>query len=426
MSRLTIPIIAFIALSVVAGTAGCGTIAREVRRGTIGAVALPPSDLGRARTAWSYFAAGAPAEAASGAGFVTPESLGDDIGATLAARRIRLIGKPEFDLRIRRLMAFLARAPLSGDILPGRFYDIASGHLVDPPRGAADPGWSAVEIGQLLIWLRVLAVSEPQQASAVDAVIARWDLCRAVTGDGQLLEGEPTSTVPGSALVVRPDTGSGYSAYAALGWRAWGVPARGAVPAGNDFTVDVGGVDVPLPLGPQVEPLLTAPAALTAIVFGWSSPDGTALEAEREQGAALVEAQRRRDAGGVATARSSYRRTRAPYVVIDSILSGGFPWSTIGDNSVRPDLALVSVQAAFGLRALTDKDGYGDRLVALIDRLQRPGGWAEGIYESGGTEPLQTAATNAFVLEAVLFRQAGPWYRRIRATPLMCSPGVGH
>ena len=384
---------------------GCGTVVREVRKQTAGFVAPPPSDLARARTAWSYFAAVDRAETVAGSGFTTPSAIGDELAASIAAFRIGLIPRSEFDRHVTRTLRFLDQAPLSAGILPGRFYAVANGHLIDPPN-EADPGWSSVEIGRLLAWLRILADSQPRHAAGVNAIIDKWQLCRAVDADGRLLRALPN----GKALAGSVDDGSGYAAYAALGFRSWRIDARLPPAPGPDFSVRVEGVDLPLGPGSQSEPLMTVPLALIAMEYGWKTPDGTVLADARRLATLVVDVQQRRFmATGLVTARSDFRRPTAPFLVRDTVLGGGFPWSTLDDASAaHPELALFSTRAAFALRALQPSADYADTTVAAADAMQRDGGWIEGRYESGtGDETTQSAATNAFILEFILYRQAG-------------------
>lgn len=415
MGRARILIVLALALSI--PLAGCGNVVRAVRRSSLGVVAPPPSDMIRARTAWAYFAPAVPAEDTRGAGFVTPASLGDDIAASYAARRLGLIDRAGFDHRVAQLLGFLDKAALSGGDLPARYMDARTGELMDPPGRMADPGWSGVEIGRLLVWLRVLAAAEPRHAEAITTVISRWKLCRLVDGEGVVLR-----SLPGLKPVA--DGGTGFATVAALGLRAWGVAARMPAAESDEFAIDVEGISFPLPPGPQTEPLLTVPAALIAMTFGWTDVDGTSLAPQREQAMRLVEAQEKRFANGMLTARSSYRRGKAPYNVENAILASGFPWSVSADGAARPDLALVSVAAAVGLRALTPVGGYGDRVVSSLSGMQLSGGWPEGQYETGGERETQlTAATNAMVMIGVLHRQAGTFYRSEVAPPFVCAPG---
>lgn len=415
MRRARIMVVLALALSI--PLAGCGNVVRAVRRSSLGVVAPPPSDMVRARTAWAYFAPAVPAEDTRGAGFATPASLGDDIAATYAARRLGLIDRTRFDQRVTQLLGYLDKAALSGGDLPARFMDARTGKLIDPPGRMADPGWSGVEIGRLLVWLRILAANEPRHAAAIATVVSRWKLCRVINGDGVVLR-----SLPGLQPV--PDSGTGFATVAALGLRAWGVAARMPAAASDEFAVDVEGINFPLPPGPQTEPLLTVPAALIAMTFGWTNIDGTSLRPQREQAMRLVEAQERRFANGVLTARSNFRRGDAPYTVENAILGSGFPWSVTADGAARPDLALVSVAAAMGLRALTPIGGYGDRVVSSLSGMQLSGGWSEGQYEAGGERETQlSASTNAMVMIGILHRQAGTFYRHALAPPFVCAPG---
>ena len=393
---------------------GCGTIVRGVRQQTSGFVAPPPSDLARARTAWAYFAAATPAETVAGAGFTSPDAMADDIAATMAAWRIGLINTRTYDTRMATLLALIAAAPLSQGILPGRFYDLRGAKLIDPPGRKGDPGWSGLEIGRLLVWLHIVAAQDKKHANAAKAIVARWPLCRAVNAAGRLMRAIPT-------LAPAVEVGSGYADYAVLGFQSWGVAAKGSGPPPGDFSVSLEGIDVPIDSEGNPEPVLTAPLALIAIEFGWLAPDGSRLDALERLGNKIAEIQQRRFAGsGVLTARSDYRRASSPYIIFDSVLTGGFPWRTLDDmGNPYPVLASVSVRAAFGIRALRPDDGYGDRIVGEIDGLQRAGGWAEGRHEvDGRIEAAQSSATNAFVLEAVWQRQAGP----LRAPQLTSLP----
>jgi hypothetical protein len=374
-----------------------------------------------AQAAWAYFespggafeSADGVREAVKGGGFTTPAALGDQLAATIAAYRTGLVDRAAFDSRIARILRFLDDASLSGVGLPGRFYDIRTGRLMDPSaQGAnqgADPGWSSIEIGRLLVWLRILAQEQPRLAVLIGQIVARWNLCQAIDADGR-----PLGAVrAGGQLVGTVETGTGYGEYALQGFRAWGVAAPVRATPEPRSSMAIEGLAMPLPDGARAEPMMTAPYALLGMEFGWVGVDGAPMTMARRVADLALEAQRRRFARSrTLTARSDFVRSADPYVVVESVMSGGYPW-TIEDGGGHPhaDLALVSTRAAFGYWALRPLDGYGGRLVRAVTRSPRPGGMTEGRYEKGGAEETtQTAATNAFVLEALLYRQAGPIY----------------
>jgi hypothetical protein len=395
----------------------CGTVVREVRKDTTGMVSPSPSDLGVARTAWSYFEAAGGAfespdgvrEAVTGGGFTTPTAIGDQIAATVAAYRMGVIDRGIYEARIARILRFLDVANLSGPGMPGRFYDIRTGRLTDPAAQGADPGWSSIQIGRLLAWLGMLAHAEPHLAPLIGQIIYRWNLCQAFDADGR-----PLGAIrAGGKLVGTVETGTGYGDYALQGFRAWGVAAPQRAAPEPDSSIEIEHLSIPLPDGAPAEPLMTAPFALIGMEFGWVGLDGEPMTGARHFADLTLEAQRRRFARTrTLTARSDFLRSADPYAVIDTVMSGGHPWSTTdGADHVHADLALVSTRAAFGYWALRPLDGYGRRLVKAVTASQGPGGLAEGVYERGLTmEATRTADTNAFVLEALLYRQSGTLY----------------
>lgn len=412
-----------ICLGVSALVGGCGVVARSLVRETTGYVSLGPTDDAQVRAAWAYFRSTRSGqtglvETVAGSGFATPATMGDQIAAAIAADRLKIIDKREFDDTVSGLLNFLVSAPLSNGEMPGRFYSTRTGALIDPPALAHDPGWSAVEAGRLLVWLRILADKYPIYEPYVIKAVARWQTCRAVDDAGRLRRALPSA----KGFRNEPDNGSGYADYAAQGFRAWG-EAVVTDPAPSDATVRVEDIDFTI-VGK--EPLLAAPYALLGIEFGWKTPAGGEEAREKETEAKLWAVQAARwQRTGLATARSDFRRTSAPYLVTDAVLADGYPWSTTGDDGqAQPGLALTSTRAAFLMTALHGGD-YAKRLLASVGTLYDPGaGWYEGRYEaSGAYEWTRTAATNAAVLEALLTKQAGPLFKGSR--PLTVPEGTG-
>jgi hypothetical protein len=370
-----------------------------------------PTDQDRARTAWQYFrtardGATGLVQTSAGGGFSTTETIADQIAAAMCALRLGTIERREFDATISQVLVFLRGAPLSGGVLPGRFYNSSSGQLMDPPATGQDPGWSGVQLGRLLIWLRALAYTFPQYAHAVGGIVERWQVCAALDGEGRILEGLPGP----SGLNTRADVASGYAAYAAHGFRCWGLPAADNLPPGSDYSVDVEGFDFPLAAtGAAIPPLHVVPYALLGIELGWRSPTGAALTAQKAMADRLFVAQARRYARtGVVTARADFRRAAAPFALTGAAVAAGTPWATVGeDGQSHAEYALLSTKAAFAMWAL-DAPSAGAAITATNTLFDAESGWLEGRYEaSAGYEWTRTASTNAIVLEALLYRELG-------------------
>jgi hypothetical protein len=370
-----------------------------------------PTDRDRARTAWRYFTTARDpgtglVQTSAGGGFSTTATIGDQVAAAICALRLGVIERPVFDATISQVLVFLRGAPLAGGQLPGRYYGTASGQLVDPPATAQDPGWSGVQLGRLLIWLRALAQMFPQYAHAVSGIVERWQLCAALDGQGHILEGLPGP----SGLVTRPDVGSGYAPYAAQGFRCWGLSAADNLPPGSDYSVEVEGIDYPLAAaGAVIPPLHVVPYALLGIEMGWRSPTGTALTPQKTMAERLFTAQVRRHARtGIVTARSDFRRNAAPFSLTGAVAAAGTPWATVGeDGQAYPEFALLSTKAAFAMWAL-DAPSAKPAIAAASTLFDSDTGWFEGRYEaSAGYEWTKSASTNAIVLEALLYRELG-------------------
>lgn len=405
-----------IGIAATAMLGGCGVIARSIAEETTGRISPSPTEDARARAAWAYFRASRSGktgmvEAISGAGFTTPSAIGDQIAATIVAERLRIIDQREFDDTISATLAFLVSMPLSNGEMPARFYSTREGGFIDPPTAGSDPGWSAVDSGRLLVWLRVLAQQYPVYEPFVAKAVARWHTCRAIDDTGRLRRALPSA----QGFVNAPDTGTGYADYAAQGFRAWGETVTPPVTQPAGATVSVEGIDFALA---GTEPLQSVPLGLLAVEFGWKTPQGATLARERALEQQLWEAQTARwKRTGIATARGDFRRITAPYALMDAVLGAGYPWSTTDQsNKAYPELALVSTRAATLLGALHDGD-HAKRLTKTVDTLYDPGaGWYEGRYEATGSyEWTRTSATNAAVLETLLYRHVGPLFGKRKA-----------
>jgi len=404
------------------GLSSCGVVARSIRESATGFASPGPRHAEWGRAAWQYFKSARNGttglvDVSAGAGFTTPAAIGDHLAAAVSAHRLGLIDDREFDAHVSQILQFLVQAPLSAETLPARYYGTADGKPMDPPRGGVDPGWSAVDTGRLLVWLRILADRYPTYASYVVRIGSRLRPCRAVDAQGRLLRALPGE----GGLAVSEERGNAYAVYGAQGFRAWGQQVASPSYPGGDFAIEVSGVTFPIPESAEAgAPELTAPYALLAVEFGGSAPGGRTLGAEMEAAERVAAAQLRRTSEtAIPTARTDYRRGSDPYEVIDSVLTAGYPWSTTTRaGQAVPGLALTSTRAAFGLWAMgaLPKDSVTfDAVSTLYDPSS---GWFEGRYEAGGGyEYTRTSATNAFVLEALLHAQTGRLYEVRRPLP---------
>ncbi|MGE4239237.1 DUF3131 domain-containing protein [Ramlibacter sp.] len=404
------------AAAAAATLAGCGALVRSASgRGAAAADAAPSGprtispELQWARTAWRYvenntdYDSGLVAGADRMAVF-TAWNAGDALAAVVAAHELGVIDAREFDQRLSRLLGFIGTMELSGGQVPNKAYSAASGKMVGFDGRPADIGWSALDIGRLLLWLRIVRQRHPRFAEYADKAVLRWSFCEVIDDCGVLTGTSRT----GASLSRYAEGRLGYEQLAAAGYAAWGFDMRRTLAVPPTEAVNIHGTPIRYDArdartsGSQT-PVLTMPYAFAAMELGAASP----LRALADSVYHVQEERWRREKQF--TARSDHQVRDAPYVVLDAVFAAGYAWNTIGHDGREYDkLAIVNTRAAFAMAALWPTD-YTRELMRSVQYLYDPDrGWYEGRFEAGGApQDNITLSTNAAVLEALLFKAKG-------------------
>lgn len=327
---------------------------------------------------------------------------------------------PEFDERFRRVLHFLNLMPLYDGRLPNRRYDPATMQTIDAAgtgdSGSGEGGWSAIDLGRLLIWLRIARDRYPVYGEYIDRAVLRWNFCDAIDRRGTLQSGRRRE----SRTELFQEGRLGYEQYAAFGYRLWGfdTPQSSSVAAADQTSV----LGIPILIDqrdPRItgtpSPVVSLPYLLLGIEFGWREGENDVTRQWATLADAVYRVQERRfERDGILTARTDHPTVQPPFFVHDSIFAGGYAFNTVDESGKeQPGQALVSTRAAFGLWTLWNTS-YTTRLMQSIEPLQRPDrGWLEGRFElTGGAEELMSATTNAVVLESLLRKVDGPLFVR--------------
>lgn len=371
-----------------------------------------------AEAAWAYFVKNtSPATglvpARTGSAFASAWSMGDQVAALVLARRLEILEPLEFDRRFSTLLGFLNSLPLTFNQLPNRLYSIETGEMIGADFQPGVSGWSAVDVGRLLIWLRIAGTTYPEYERYIRNAVSRLSVCN-VAENGHLLGAQPSEAGPTFA----PESARGYDAYAAQGFRAWGLELPTPAEVAWSFEIDLYGERFPLYDDPALHaPVMTAAPAYLGLEFGFdpiAADPGEELFAGGRTAEDLLQTihavqEARFQETGVHTARADYRRASEPFTVYDTILATGYPWSTADPaGKAFPNLALVSTRAAFTLTAFFDSDYAASVFEVIRPLYDDAAGWGEGRYEvSGAHEQTRTSTTNAFILEALAYQQFG-------------------
>lgn len=368
------------------------------------------------RIAWRYFVANTPAEtgltnSANKFPSTTMWDEGSSLLALIAAERLAVISRSEFDRRTAQALASLASLQLFDGALPNKAYNTQTLAMVDYNNAPSTRGigWSSLDIARLLVPLGILSRDYPNHAAAVRRVVDRWDFGR-LANQGMMFG----ASVVNGQTAIHQEGRVGYEEYAAKSFIRAGVDAFEAWRTDDTLTLrKVSGVKVPVDgrhhddWGAQVV-TTSEPYILDGLEFGFDTRSRVLAEQVYR-----AEAKRYADTG-ILTAVSEGHVDRAPNFVYASVFANGQAWAVINDKGKRFDeLRTLSTKTAFALDALYRLD-YTHRLTAAVASLNDPAGaWLDGRYEtSGRPNNIQTANTNAIVLESLHYRVMGPLVSR--------------
>jgi hypothetical protein len=378
---------------------------------------LDERELAWARTAWTYFERNTRPEtglvdSVEGHAATTMWDTGSFLLAVVAAERLGLIPVEELERRLRAALASLARMPLFDGELPNKSYDTRTLAMTDYAGTPVERGigWSAIDIGRLLVPFEIVLWSHPGLTPEVRAVVGRWRTERMIR-DG-LLWGARVDAAGRTELVQEGRLG--YEEYAARALALLGADVTEALRY-DDYLrlVEIEGVPVATDRRrPEdfdaFDYVVSEPYVLDGIELGWPGP--TAEMSKR-----VYRAQERRHARtGIATAVSEDHVDRPPYFVYNTVFAAGRPWNTITDTGADASpLRSLSVKAALGWSVLYDTP-YAAELRRQLAGLADPErGWYAGRYEEDGEiNRALTANTNAIVLESLCYLRHGALLRR--------------
>jgi hypothetical protein len=386
--------------------------------------ALTEREMAIARQAWKYFETYTQEKTglANSVGRFPSTTLWDTasyVSGAVAAYELGIIPKSDFDKRMYKLLGTFRGLKLFRGELPNKVYHTETAEMVNYANKPGEIGFSALDLGRFLVWMRILKDRYPYLSNSIDGVLLRWNYSHVIDEEGTLYG----SRVGKKGETVYVQEGRlGYEEYAAKGFMLWGFKPTAARRAQPLATIPICGVSVPYDArDPRVYQtqnyVVTEGYILDGLELNWDLPDDTISDdATHSDGWRAEFADRiykvqqcRYDTTGMMTARSEHNVQGGPFFVYDTIFSSGYAWNTLsprGDYS--PDYAAVSTKAAFGLWALWETH-YTDLLFETIaDLFDEERGYYEGLLENGsGPIEIFTANNNGILLAALLYKAEG-------------------
>lgn len=359
-----------------------------------------------ANTAWSYVRR----NYSSASGLVKTHETYDygtmwDIASALAsyycARKLGLIAPADYQARMQKALGTLADMPLYDGAAFNKLYDAGTGAMVDRQthRTTQGYGWSAVDLGRLLTWLKIIAVSDPQFEPQARQIVSRLAMNQIVR-DGYLYgrDIDPTTGQKQDYVEGR----IGYEQYAAAGFAAWGFRADRALDfTANQRLVNVDGVQVPADR--RGDDLLTSdPFVMMGMEMGWTSA------AWRDNARRVFDAQyeRYKQTGVVTVVGEDAMPDPPAYFYYYVLYRNGRPFSVVSPTGVpAPDhVRWVSAKAAYGWYALLPSEYSWLAVQTVKPASSTSRGWTAGVYEDSKEAARSfNLNTSAVILEAALY-----------------------
>jgi hypothetical protein len=332
--------------------------------------------------------------------YTTTWDIGGQILAFLAAKEIGLLEDDEHARRTHRMLQTLEEMDLFRGAAFNKVYSTRDGSIGEGRAGGT--GWSATDLGRLLVALHVLSEREPAFAEQARRIVRRMDYDQIVKDGylhGQIIgsSGQPWSFQEGRI---------GYEQYVARGFSAWGLPVANALDVRRHARpVEVFGVEL-LADGREMDRLLSEPFIMLGIELGFPDEDVRALAAN-----VLRAQQARHERTGQITIVSEDAVSVEPhhfyyYCVYCNGREFVVDISSPGANLNEP--RWVSTKAAFGWHALMPSDYTRKAVEHVTTARDARLGWASGVYEGTGrsteTFDINTASV---LLEVAGYRLRG-------------------
>lgn len=386
---------------------------------------LTEDEMAMARIAWKYFENNTRPEtglanAVNNYPSTTTWDTASYLGGLVAAFELGIVEKPEFDQRLKKLLQTFRKIDLFRGQVPNKAYHTKTGAKVDYTNKPGEIGYSALDLGRLMIWFHIIKHRYPEHGNAIDRVVLRWNFCHVIDKNGTLF-GTAIKKEDNSIIYLQEGR-LGYEEYSAKGFQLWGFDTTRASKFEPYDVMPIFGIDVPYdvrdPRSLGAHNYVVAESyVLNGIEFNWDHSLDRSTDHDHHSEAKLAEfadriyrvQEARYRMTGIVTARTEHQLDRAPYFVYDTIYTSGYAWNTITDKGeFVPEFAAIALKGAMGIWALWDTD-YTDLLFSVSSTAYDPEkGFYEGIFENGkGFINTFTANNNGIILESLLYKTQG-------------------
>jgi hypothetical protein len=339
---------------------------------------------------------------------ITPWDIGSILAILYSAQRLGLISDTEYQHRLGTTLRTLETIPLFRNAVFHKKYSSANARMIDRNNAVTRTGygWSATDLGRIMIWLHIVAENEPAHAEQAKR-IGRRIRFEETTSDGYMYGGLLGTR---GQLWKFQEGRIGYEQYSAQGYAYWDADVANALDLGKNAK-PVAVLGVPLLADVRgLDRLNSEPFVLAGIEFGWSPH-------MRELGLNVLRAQEARfEKTGILTMVSEDALNVKPhYFYYYCVYCNGraFVVDLAEPGKFLDSPRWLSTKAAFGYHVLVGND-YTRAVMEKIAKAKVGGAWSSGVFEKT-YQPTRAfdINTTAVILEAALYRKLDkPLYSR--------------
>lgn len=319
------------------------------------------------------------------------------IAGTLALEALNLKSREQTHQELDQTLATLRKMPLYKKWLPNREYStktgMPSGRLSSTPSNGN--GWSALDIGRLLIWLKILSQQHPELENDILDLLSYWELNKAIH-NGTLYG---TKLYKGKEY-YRQEGRHGYLQYAVTGFELFDYKVP--LPDVDDFisSIDISGIT--LQVDNRNVPFMTSdPYVLASLEFGKNDAWN-----QIETIYSLHKNHSKNQNKLFSYAEDAMNKN--PWFAYNNLFYYGKSWTSVSPSGkIIENPQILSHKIAFGFSVLFD-DAFSQQLFhAVLNNSLQARSIPTGQYENGGSNTAFNINTNSLILVSLWFKQNG-------------------
>jgi len=355
-----------------------------------------------AQKAWQYFSHNV--DSNTGLAYDTHDypystmwGIGSYISALVSSQKLGIISTDVFNRKLELLINSLIRMPLYNQEVPNRQYKVDTLSLIDMENNVSDigSGWSAIGIGRLLIWLKIVENWYPNYKGDIERFVNRLDLERV------LKNSELNGTFhDGFSETVFSEGRFGYEQYAAMGYKVWGYTVDNALNYDTIIFKRLYEIDVPIDSRSGAH-LVSDPFLLAAMEFSLIDEDFSRYtqkiyQVQKQHSLAIKRP----------VAQTEINLHQTPWFAYFSIFDNEKPWQVIAfDGNNYPAYSGFSTHGLFMFNAVFS-DEHSKAMMTEISTLASDNyGYYSGKAYDGSVIRALSSHSNGVILQSLLFNK---------------------